>query len=103
MFSVSTPTYVSTDLQISIFKAALTRLDARRETLCHCAVCGDPSLSGDLASIESDEVYSLYVQDYSLNRDDMVCPDCLKAINSDYQPADGADEKFENSRFGRNR
>lgn len=51
-----------------------------------CAVCDAQCPADTLASIESDEVYGLYTQDYSLERDDLICPDCLKAINVDYQP-----------------
>lgn len=51
-----------------------------------CAACDAEWPARLLMPIASEDVYALYTRDYSLNRDDGICPECMAYIAGAYLP-----------------
>lgn len=72
------------------------------EPHCACAECREEWPVRLMSAIADDEVFDLYVRDYSVSyRESLFCPDCLVGIDNDYRPNDGRDDAFDRARDAR--
>lgn len=103
-FDLKDATFVSTDLQITILKAALARLESRHTAACEH--CEETVPESDLQDVDNDLARRVKKHE-GFYPDGQYCPQCRHAWERQYPApvSDGSDEAYENhcERTGRPR